>query len=222
MAAPVGLRPIPWSFVDHDLMKVWTWRTEHFEARVSADFNSFSWEILDLMTSPDGEGRFLTEGRAKDFAVAENEVREIVGKSYPLKCGYGPYAGAFATTFRIATGENIDFGAYVGSRSVVTVRLPTGVEQSFIGDLRVVHYEIHLTPAVGNPLRILPGHIVKVAGEGGANRSSVSDSYTGSGRLYRGEVIVQGCNGRLGFFPGTIDHTGDACSVHEDTRPRFG
>lgn len=222
MAAPVGLRAIPWSFVDLDLMKVWTWRTEHFEARVTADINSFSWEIIDLMGSTDGEGRFLTEGRAADFIGAENGVREVVGKSYPVRCGYSAYAGAFATTFRIATGENVDFGVFSGIRAIVTVRMPTGRDQSYIGDVRVVHYEIHLTPAVGSPLRIQPAHIVKVASEGGSSRTAASDSYTGSGRLYRAESVPRGCNGRAGFFPGTVDHTGEICTVHEDTRPRFG
>lgn len=214
-----GLRPIPWAFIDHELMKIWIWRTDHFEVRVTADVNSFSWEISDRITSPDGV--FLAEGRAKDFPDAEAEIREVIGKSYPSKYGYGPYAGALATTFTIATGERVNFATLSGMRAVVTVRLADGRDQSFIGDVRVVHYEIVVTPDTGQAVRIQPAHIVKVTGEGGGARTEAKASYTGIGRIYRGS-IPRGCNGKPGFLPDTIDHTGDLCVIHEDSVPRFG
>jgi hypothetical protein len=219
MAATFGLRAIPWAFIDHDLMKIWVWRSDHFEARITADINSFSWEILDLMASPDGI--FLTEGRSKDFNDAENEVREAVAKSYPPKYGYAAYAGPLATTFTIATGERVDFGTFAGMRAIVTVRLPNGNHQSFLGTVRVVHYEIHLTPDTGQAIRIQPAHIVKVAGEGGTARTDANSSFTGMGRIYKGK-IPRGCTGKPGFLPDTIDHTGDRCPVHEDSGHMFG
>lgn len=218
MLGTFGLRAIPWAYLDHDLMKMWVWRTEHFEVRITANINSYSWQIIDLITSPDG--LFLTEGVSKDFADAENEVRETIGKSYPIKYGYAPYAGSLATTFTIATGERIDFGLFSGKRAVVTVRLSTGAEQSFIGSIRVVHYEIHLTPDTGSAVRIQPAHIAKVTGEGGGVLGQARSSYTGMGRIYRGS-IPRGCNGKPGFLPDTIDHTGDACAIHEDSGPRY-
>lgn len=213
-----GLRAIPWHFIDHDLMKVWLWRSEHFEARVTADINSFSWDITDLVASR--EGIFLTEGRSQDFNTAENEVREAIGKSYPTKYGYGVYAGALATTFAIATGERLDFGLFAGGRAVVTVRLPTGRDQSFVGSIRVHHYEIWLTPDTGSTVRIQPAHIVKVTGEGGGVHAEAKTSWTGMGRVYRGN-IPRGCNGKPGFMPDTVDHSGDVCAVHEDSVRRL-
>ena len=219
MTSTIGLEPVPWTFVDHELLKVWTWLTPHFEARVTAEQNSFSWEVNDYISGVDGEPRFLTEGRSREFAEAETAVREVIGKSYPPKHGYGSYAGALATTFTIATGERVDFGLFSGSRAVVTVRLPHGI-QSFLGHVMVVHYEVIVTPEHGAPVKIQPAHIVKVVGEGGSSATEASAAYTGVGRIYRGSVR-RGCSGTPGFLPDTIDHHGPACPVHEDAATRF-
>lgn len=215
MASTYGLRAIPWGFLDHALVKMWVWRTDHFDARVMADVNSFSWEILDLIRAVDGEGKFLAEGRAGDFAEAERAIRETIGKSYPTKYGYSGYAGALATTFTIATGESMDFAAFNGIRSIVTVKMPNGQEQSFVGETRVVHYELHLTALTGQTVKIQPAHILRVVPEGGGRaRATAASTYTGMGRMYRG-TVVPGCSGKPGFMPDTIDHTGEKCSVHE-------
>lgn len=215
MAAAAGVRAIPWAFFDHDLMKMWVWRTDHFEVRVSADFNSFNWVVTDLIANPE-QGRFLTEGRTREFQEAEEEVRETIGKSYPIKYGYGEYAGPLASTFTIATGERIDFGQFVGHRTIVTVRLPGGAEKSFVGSVRAVNYEVHVSPDAGSPVRIQPSHIVRVAGEGGKRVvTAATSTHTGMGRLHKGGV-GRGCTGRPGFLPDTVDHTADACPVHED------
>lgn len=215
MVATVGLTPIPWKFIHSDVMKMWQWETPHFEARVTADVNSFAWEIYDLI-SRGGEPMFLVEGRTREFHESEMAIREMIGKSYPAKFGYASYAGALATTFTLATGERIDLGRFNGTRVVVTVRLPNGLNQSFIGLMTVVHYEVHLTPEAGTPVRIQPSHIVKIAGEGGT--AAQDSSYTGIGRIYRG-TPTRGCTGVPGFMPETIDHTGPTpCPMHEDTR----
>lgn len=214
MNAQLGALPIPWAFIDHELMKRWIWRTSHFEATISADLNSFSWEINDLVASPDG--RFLTEGRARNFNDAQNEVREAIGKSYPTKYGYAPYAGVLATTFTIVGGEAINFGAFSGKRVVVTVRMPNGSAQSFVGTLRVVHYEVHVTADNGGAVKIQPAHIVKIAGEGGGSQKGPARStFTGMGRVHTG-AAQRGCTGVSGFMPNTVDHQGDHCPVHED------
>lgn len=214
IAPPVGMQAIPWAFLNHDVMKMWVWRTDHFEVRVSAGFNSFNWVITDLVQSVDG--RFLAEGTTREFQEAEEQVRETIGKSYPPKYGYGEYAGAFAHTFTIATGQRIDFGQFLGHRTIVTVRTPDGQEKSFAGAVRAVHYEVHVTPESGTAVRIQPSHIIKVTTESGKPTRTAADStHTGVGRIYTGPV-ARGCNGRPGFLPNTVDHVGASCPVHED------
>lgn len=213
-APPVSQRAIPWAFLNHDVMKMWVWRTDHFEVRVSAGFNSFNWVITDFMQSPDG--RFLVEGVTRDFHEAEEQVRETIGKSYPAKCGYGEYAGALAHTFTIATGQRIDFSQFLGHRTIVTVRMPDGREKSFAGSVRAVHYEVHVTPESGTAVSIQPAHIIKVKTESGRPTRTAADStHTGVGRIYTG-AVVRGCTGRSGFLPQTVDHVGGTCPVHED------
>ena len=209
-----GARAIPWAFLDHELLKMWVWRTEHFEVRVSADFNSYTWVVTDYMRSPDG--RFLSEGRTREFHETEDQVREVIGKSYPAKFGYMEYAGALAHTFSIATGERIDFSQFLGQRTIVTVRTADGQEKSFAGSVRAVHYEVHVSPGSGSAVKIQPSHIIKVATESGKpTRTASETTYTGMGRIYKG-AVVRGCSGRPGFLPNTVDHAGATCPVHED------
>ena len=213
MGSSRGVLPIPWEFTTTEFYQIWEWNTQHFRARVSVEGNTFVWEIGDWITSVDEEPRFLAEGRAGSFSAAEVEVREVIGKSYPVKLGYRDYAGTFATTFVVATGERVDLGAFDGQRSVVQVRMPTGVTQTFVGTTQVVHYELFLTPETGSAVKILPAHIVSIRGEGG-DTGSARAAYTGVGRIYRG-VKGPRCTGKPGFLPETIDHTGDPCPVHE-------
>lgn len=222
MTQPVGLAPIPWRFVDTDLMKMWLWETEHFEAKVAAEGTLFVWEVGDLIVSNQGLPRFLAEGRTGDFASAERECRELIGKSYSPRLGYARYAGHLATTFTLASGERRDLAPFHGQRAVVTVQLPTGDTQGFVGQVQISHYELILTPDAGTTVRIQPPHIVQIVGEtGGTGRSAGQSAYTGSGRIYRGQV-TRGCTGNPGFMANTIDHTGPAaCPVHEDNAHGF-
>lgn len=214
-APTTGARAIPWAFLDHDVMKMWVWMTDHFEVRVTAGINSYNWVITDLMRSP--EGRFLAEGVTANFGETEAQVRETIGKSYPPKFGYMEYAGALAHTFTIATGERIDFSQFLGQRTIVTVRTPQGQEKSFVGSVRAVHYEVHVSPTAGSAVKIQPSHIIRVVPESGKpTRTAAQATHTGIGRLYKGPV-ARGCNGRAGFLPDTVDHTGDACPIHEDS-----
>jgi hypothetical protein len=215
-----GLSPIPWRYVDLDLLEVWVWETGHFEVKVTAEPNSFAWEVGDLVVSNDGQPRWLTGGRVVDFAAAEDAVREVIGKSYPVRYGYGRFAGHLATTFVVASGQRMDLGPFHGTRALVTVRMPGGADQTFLGQCAVLHYELLLTPDTGHQVKIQPSYIVAVTGENGAKGPASSGStFTGVGRIYKGR-IVHGCTGTPGFLPDTIEHAGGPCQVHEASVPR--
>jgi hypothetical protein len=214
-----GLAAIPWRYVDLDLLEVWLWETEHFEAKVSAEPNAFAWEVGDLVVSNDGVPRWLTGGRAEDFAMAEQAVREVIGKSYPVRYGYRRFANHLATTFVLANGQRVDLGPFHGKRALVTVRMPGGTDQTFLGACTIHHYELMLTPDTGPQVKIQPSYIVSVTGENGAKgKSSPASAWVGVGRIYRGQV-VRGCTGTPGFLPDTIEHTGATCRVHEESVP---
>ena len=215
MASTFGLRAIPWVFTDAPYLKLWTWRTPHFEARVTADFNSYAWEILDLMATTDPTGVLLTEGRTGDFATAENEVRETIAKSYPTRLGYQTYAGPLATTFTLATGQRVDLGVFTGVRCIVTVKFPDASLHTYYGDVRIVNYDLRLTQESGQTLAIQPTHITSIIAEAGPTSINSQSSYTGLGRIYRGRMMA-GCTGKPGYLPDTIDHVGPICGIHED------
>ena len=214
MTAASGLAPIPWRFVDTDLARMWLWETPHFEAKIAADLNSFSWELGDLVIPNQGLARFLAEGRTADFATAERDVRETVGKSYPARMGYASFAGDLSTTFVLATQQRVNLGEFNGQPVVVTVRLPNGLSKSVVGHARVVHWELHLETLGGAIVRVQPAHITSIVREGGGGVSSSAAAYTGVGRIYRG-LVSGGCSGFPGYLPGTVDHVRGKCAVHE-------
>lgn len=216
------LLSIPWSFVDDERVQLWTWRTPHFEARIAAESARFSWHVRDLVSVVDDLGRLLMEGRTDDFAEAERGLREVIGKSYPYRYGYAGYAGSLATTFRIGSGQRIDFSQFGAATMIVTLRMPDGREQSYTGTLDTLHHEVTLTPRSGRVLRIKPSCILRIAGENGRRAADVTQAdptYTGIGRIYRGSVEV-GCTGRSGYLQHTIDHVADPCPVHEEASRR--
>lgn len=215
---PMGqLLSIPWSFIDNEFMRLWTWRTNHFEARISADQRSHAWEIVDFVNSSDGNGRFLMEGRHSEFIDAENSIREHIGKSYPYRLGYSTYAGALATTFTIATGKSIDFGSFGAQEMTLNVMTTDGQERSYTGRIDTLHYEVTVTPSNGRTLKIRPTYIVSVThgGREAEPQQALTNGYTGIGRMYRG-TVDPGCTGSPGYMPNTIDHTGVACPIHEE------
>lgn len=216
-----GLAPIPWRFQDSAVARIWQWTTPHFQVTLTAEPRSFYWELGDLVVPNQGQPRFLAEGRAVDFATAEAEIREMVGKSYPPQLGYRVYAGALATTFTIATGERINFGEFAGQQVVVSVRLPSGADQTLVGYAAVVHFELVLDAANGGTVKIQPAHIVRIVREGGGSAGSVADTgYTGVGRMYRGQK-TRTCTGIPAFLPGVIDHVSPGlCPVHEVVAPQ--
>lgn len=213
LVAEAGLPVIPWRYEDLHLLRRWLWETPHFVATITNEGPTFAWDIGDLIVPWQGEPRILAEGYAGDFTTAEREVRETVGKSYPPALGYRRYAGSLATTFTIATGERVDLGEFNGTVAVVTVRDRTGHDHTLVGHVRVVHYELLMETTDGRHLRILPAHIIRITSETGGGPSS-STTHTGVGRLYHGH-ITPGCTGHPGYLPGTVDHSGETCPVHE-------
>jgi hypothetical protein len=219
------IAPIPWRYHGSDGLQMWLWQTPHFVAKIGTEPTGFYWTVGDLIAAGGGRPRGLSDGRTADFAAAELQLRETIGKSYPTTLGYRPYAGALATTFRIAGGQFLDFGKFEGEHCLVTVALPNGAVRGFSGYVRVVHYEVEVTQTNGGAVRIMPSHISKVLKGSGRAAAPLADLWTGAGRIYSGSA-TRGCTGRPGFLPDTIDHVGrESCTVHEGDRdcgPAYG
>jgi hypothetical protein len=210
--------PIPWQYHGTDGLQMWLWQTPHFVAKIGIELAGFYWTVGDLVAAGGGRPRPLTDGRTSDFAAAERELREAIGKSYPAVLGYRSYAGPLATTFRIAGGQFLDFGNFEGQHCLVSVALANGTERGYSGYVRVVHYEVEVTLVNGGAVRIMPSHISKVMKGSGRSAAPLADQWTGAGRIYSGSVM-RGCTGRPGFLPETIDHAGvGSCRIHEGDR----
>lgn len=213
-----SIAPIPWQYHGSEGLQMWLWQTPHFVAKIGTEAAGFYWTVGDLIAATGGRPRPLSDGRTSDFAAAERELRETIGKSYPAALGYRPYAGSLATTFRIAGGEYIDFGTFEGQHCVVTVALPNGTERGYSGYVKVVHYELEVTQVHGGAVLIMPSHISRVLKGSGRAAARLAHQWTGSGRIYTGSVM-RGCTGRPGFLPETIDHAGtESCVIHEGDR----
>lgn len=228
-------QPIPWTFTDSPGILLWTWKTDHFVARVTGTevdneddpagrriIRSYQWDVSDLMRMNQGLPRLLVEGTATSFEDAEAAVREHVGKLYDPRLGYRSYAGPLAFTFTLSTGERVDVSEYLGTSCAVTVLMPDRTERTVTGDLDVSHYKWRLS-SPEQVLEIVPEHVVRIT-----NRSEIAerataitrnDSYSGIGRIYN-EEPKRGCTGRPGFTVGTVDHAGaPRCPIHETGLP---
>jgi hypothetical protein len=213
-----SLAPIPWQYHGSDGLQMWLWQTPHFVAKIGTEAAGFYWTVGDLVAANGGRPRPLSDGRTSDYAAAERQLRETIGKSYPPALGYRSYAGSLATTFRILGGQFMDFGVFEGQHCVVSVALPDGTERGYSGYVKVVHYEVEVTQINGGAVRIMPTHISRVLRGSGGATAPLADQWTGSGRIYTGSVLA-GCTGRPGFLPGTIDHAGlGSCKIHENHR----
>ena len=213
-----SIAPIPWQYHGTDGLQMWLWQTPHFVAKIGTEATGFYWTVGDLGAASGGRPRPLSDGRTSDFAAAELQLRETIGKSYPSILGYRPYAGPLATTFRVAGGQFLDFGPFEGQHCLVSVALPNGGERGYSGYLRVVHYEVEITQTSGGAVRIMPSHIAKLTKRSGKSAAPLADLWTGAGRIYSG-TAMRGCSGRPGFLPETIDHVGvRPCTIHEGDR----
>lgn len=168
-------------------------------------------EDEDDFVDEEANGVMFAEGRSASFAAAENQIRETIGKAYGPRLGYQKWSGDLANTFVIATGEKQNFTPYLGAQVKVTVTTRTGYQEDHYGILRVQHYDITLETETGI-LKIPPTFIIKISNPYVKERQAGGG---GIGRTYKG-VLTQGCSGTPGFFPGTIEHRGGLCPIHEE------
>lgn len=217
---------IPWVHTLKPGVLSWTWQTEHFAARIWGTIveqapqpvvRSYAWELGDLIRPQQDLPRILVEGMTASFEESEAFIREHVGKCYDPRLGYSAFTGNYATTFMIATGERIDVEPMIGTRCTVEV---VGREiQRLTGDLTVHHYVWRLRTG-DRVVEVPPEHVRRITNRSVAaelaRELTVSDTFTGFGRIHRGEWI-RGCTGTPGFDLGTVDHAGaQTCPVHED------
>lgn len=204
---------IPWRFQEASGTRLWRWVTNHFVATIIGENNSAQWDVSDLMNSVDGTPILLTEGRTPTFADAEQQVREIVGKSYPPSLGYRQWAGKYATTFTLADGTNVDLAQFHGCDIVVVVGLGQGNTTQIIGQAFVEHYELRVAMDNGETVTVLPHRIRSIIQATGAY-DQTKTMHTGIARMYQGQ-IEHGCTGTTGFLDNTVEHSGPRCPVHE-------
>lgn len=225
------VEPIPWTYTDQSGVLLWTWRTEHFVARISGQevpnfddplggrvIKSYSWDLSDLIRLHQGTPRMLIEGMASTFGEAEEHVRENLGKCYDPRLGYKSFVGSFAHRYVISTGETVDVRPFINTRCSVTVLLPDLTERTVVGNFNVSGYRWRLsTPE--DTFEIVPEHVLAISNRSAAAERAAqyahSDLYSGFGRIYR-EDPKRGCTGKPGFTLGTVDHAGTPrCPVHE-------
>ena len=216
----LALPVIPWVFEDLAAIKRWVWHTPHFVARISSGgdqgASASEWEVSDLIRPAGGMPRLLADGVCASFTAAEVAVRETIGKAYSARLGYSAWAGPYATTFTLLDGTDVDLGPLSGVRVRITVRLPTGVDEAQVGVLRIRDFALRVRTATGQVYQVNPAHVVSVQPLEGES-TSTQPEYLGHGRLYR-SMAGPGCTGVPGARPGTVDHVGAACPVHESDR----
>lgn len=213
---------VPWLFQESPILSLWIWRTQHFEAKIQTDShgNQFIWEISDLSQ---GTPHPLSDGLENGFRECEFAVREVIGKSYPAKLGYKKFAGALSTTFKIFTGERIDFGPMEATQIILTVRTLNKktnqiVERTIAGKLKINNYVLEVSPDHGQTVRIPPTHILSVQREYGGHAEEKKENPFNNRllRIYQGKVTI-GCSGQPGMLPDTVEHPTRAphCPIHE-------
>lgn len=212
MQMQASLPAIPWAHQISEFGSIWRWETQHFVVTVNGDTRSCYYQIADKTANPAGPAKPFADGQAATFEQAEQMIRSTIGKAYKPALGYTAFAGALATTFRIATGKDIDLGFYTGHKVVVTVLSPDGTDQEYTGTASVQHYELVLTGT--QTFKISPSHIASIR-ISGRTASTPLSSRPKANRNVQGNV-TPGCTGKVGFMPGTVEHTGRVCPVHEE------
>lgn len=234
MQGGTTLEPIPWVFTELPSVLMWTWHTPQFLAKITAVegmaaqeavgdgaarmVKAFTWEIGDLLRPTQGMPRVFIEGMTSNFTEAESRIREHIGKAYSIRYGFLKYAGNFAFTFTIATGEIVDFTRFMNTDSTITMLEPDGTERRISGMLSVSHYKIRMR-SDWRVLEIRPEHIIGVENASEVVSRALAlrkpETYSGIGRMHQANK-VQGCTGVPGYLPNTVDHTGcPSCPVHE-------
>lgn len=209
------LPAIPWVHQAGDLASVWKWETPHFVVTVTGDVRSVYYQIADKSK---GRPVPFADGQAATFDDAEHSVRETIGKAYPEALGYRAYAGHLATTFLLGNSQRIDLGVYVGKLVSVTVLDDQLQPVRYTGYATIEHYDLLLTNN-DTITRISPSEITEIGvlTNFGATRPLDHGPAKKASRTVHGEK-VRGCTGVPGFLPDTVDHTGPACPIHEESR----
>lgn len=205
-------RSIPWEYTNGQI-KVWRWLTKHFDAQIRTDADAirFVYVVTDLTR---GRRVPLANEFAMSFEDAEHSVAELVGKSYPVGAGYRPFAGDLATTFKISTGEEVDFGPFEGSQVQLTARTRQGVKV-FDGTLQIRNYDIEILDNNGATAIIPPVLVQSVTADRVQRTERLSTTPGSVNRSVRGKYTT-GCTGSPGFFDDTVDHSPAAawCPLH--------
>lgn len=215
------MESIPWRLGESTDISLWVWETEHFRAKIQTDGHrvNFIWNIEDYTQ---GHPSPLDNGYSGSFRESEEQVKEVIGKSYPPSLGYQEFAGRYATTFKIFSGEALDFGPLQATKVTLLVRVADdhgGIkEKRLIGKLGVEHYTIRLTPERGNSMLVPPSRIISVRQDVGGYVKPVKEenSLGKSLRMFKG-VVGHGCTGKPGFMDGTVEHPRNSarCPIHE-------
>jgi hypothetical protein len=182
-------------------------------ATIIGEGNAHQWDVGDLIESKDGYPIPLMDGRTSDFATAEHDIREAIGKSYAPTLGYRVYAGDLATTFDLATGEKVDFGQFHGARVLVEVGVGGGSVTFVRGQATVEHYVLVVATDSNELIRIQPHRVRSIVHEHGGY-DQMKQRGTKVPRMYFGKV-ERGCTGTPGFVHDTVEHGGTRCPVHE-------
>lgn len=210
----MSLPAIPWTHQAGDFGSVWIWESDSFLVTVNGDMKSFYWTLADKNEEPDKPPKPFADGQAKTFEQAEQSIRETIGKAYPPSLGYQVYAGYLANTFTISTGEKKDFTEYLGRTVAVVVASREGPDVTYRGKAHVEHYDFVLVNGK-EAIHISPSYIISITIEGKAAPATVKKVVTlTSGRITQGRATA-GCTGKTGFLPGTVEHYGAPCPVHE-------
>lgn len=211
-------QPIPWIFTDSPIMKKWSWKTAHFDARIlsMAGDSSLVWEVVDVSG---GAPSILDTSETLTFVQAQNDILEIIGKSYPPILGYWAYARELATTFLVKNGEPFDFGPYEGREVIVEYFNKHKPHQPVIvmGILHVTNYNITLRPANKDSIVIPPSFIISVRKEGERSAyGEIKEKKTPRSRILHEEWRV-GCTGAPGYAPNTLIHnqSDPYCPIHD-------
>lgn len=212
MTPTSSLPAIPWAHETSDFGSVWVWETPHFIVTVNGDARSCYYQIADKSARPDQPPAPLADGQAATFEQAEQLIRETIGKSYKPTLGYGHYAGPLATTFRIGTGSLLDLAPYANHEVDVTTIGPDGNDVSYRGKAKISHYELLLDTGALT-IRISPTYLrtINLVGRN-TMQAPVARPVN---RTVQG-TLEPGCTGRPGFMPGTIEHVGLVCRIHEE------
>jgi hypothetical protein len=187
---------------------VWRWETQNFVVIVNGNERSCYYIISSK--SKTGETKPFADGTTSTFEQAELLIRETIGKAYKPILGYQHFAGPLATTFTIGNGDKVDLGEYSGHEVEVTVMNPDGTLSTYVGIASIRHYDFVITSQSLDTL-ISPTYIKTIEFAGRVNPVAVPSRLD---LIMAGQVEL-GCTGNEGFIPGTVEHYGIACPVHE-------